>query len=142
MVTPSYPATSASVLDPVHGDYARCAVTAYWRFMPKEERHRTMRAYLGWGTSLDAPAANIRGAASDERWTEERRDALTWSDLEIPAPDPGRLGGVQDLVRAFDGRAKDRQGREKGWPMALLHMLIDPMLSAWVPAWVVEQYER
>ena len=26
--------------------------------------------------------------------------------------------------------------------MALVEMLVDPMLSAWVPGWVVEQYER
>jgi hypothetical protein len=49
------------------------------------------------------------------------------------------------LVRKFDGRkcqkGKER-GKEIGWGMALMEMLVDPALRAWAPRWVVEQYER
>ena len=41
----------------------------------------------------------------------------------------------------FEGK-KDRRGRVVGWAMALMEMLVDPLLVAWVPAWLVEQYER
>ena len=37
---------------------------------------------------------------------------------------------------------KDRRGRQVGWALALMEMLLDPLLVAWVPGWVVEQYER
>ena len=67
-------------------------------------------------------------------------DKRTWGTTDFVAP-LGRFLGVQDLVRKFDGR-KDRAGKEIGWAQALMEMLVDPMLVAWVPGWVVEQYER
>ena len=67
-------------------------------------------------------------------------DRRTWGSTEFVAP-LGRFLGVQDLVRKFDGK-KDNAGKEVGWAMALMEMLVDPMLVAWVPGWVVEQYER
>ncbi len=42
----------------------------------------------------------------------------------------------------FDTEKRDAQGRPLGWALALMEMLADPMLLAWVPGWVVEQYER
>ena len=42
----------------------------------------------------------------------------------------------------FDTQKRDAQGRPLGWALALMEMVIDPMLLAWVPGWVVEQYER
>ena len=44
--------------------------------------------------------------------------------------------GVRDLIEEFEGR---RQG---AWSFGLMEMLVDPVLVAWVPSWVVEQYER
>ena len=44
--------------------------------------------------------------------------------------------GVRDLYDRFEGR------RETNWGFALMEMLVDPVLSTWVPGWVVEQYER
>ena len=42
---------------------------------------------------------------------------------------------------AFDSRL-DSHGRQVGWGRALLEMLVAPVLSVWVPAWVAEQYVR
>ena len=47
-----------------------------------------------------------------------------------------RFLGVRDLIEEFEGR---RQG---AWSFGLMEMLVDPVLVAWVPSWVVEQYER
>ena len=44
--------------------------------------------------------------------------------------------GVHDLIEKFEGR------REGAWGFGLMEMLVDPVLVAWVPSWVVEQYER
>jgi hypothetical protein len=49
--------------------------------------------------------------------------------------------GVRDLYWKFEG-VRDRRGADEGWGLALMEMLSDPMLRQWVPAWVVEQYER
>ena len=54
----------------------------------------------------------------------------------------GRHLGVQDLVHKFDTARRDKDELELGWAMGLMEMLVDPMLSLWVPDWVVEQYER
>ena len=67
-------------------------------------------------------------------------EKVLWGATEFLQP-LGRFLGVQDLILKFDGR-RNTAGKENGWSMALLEMLVDPMLSAWVPAWVVEQYER
>ena len=53
-----------------------------------------------------------------------------------------RFLGVQGLVLEFDTERRDAKGRRLGWALALMEMLVGPMLSAWVPAWVREQYER
>ena len=44
--------------------------------------------------------------------------------------------GVRDLYDRFEGR------RDTNWGFAMMEMLVDPVLSTWVPSWVVEQYER
>ena len=54
----------------------------------------------------------------------------------------GKVLGVRDLVEKFDTDVVDGKGRKLGWAMALLEMLVDPMLVAWVPTWVREQCER
>ena len=49
--------------------------------------------------------------------------------------------GTRDLYTRFE-QAEDSKGRREGWTLALMEMLVDPMLRQWVPAWVIEQYER
>ena len=51
-----------------------------------------------------------------------------------PAAD--RFLGTSDLFMKFEG------GRRSRWGAALMEMLVDPLLSTWVPDWVTEQYER
>jgi len=123
MVTPSFSADCANVSHDRHEAYARAAVVAYWRLMPKQKRHEAImrHQYL---------------RAEDLTTTDTR----TWGTTDFAAP-LGRFLGVQDLVREFDGR-KNRAGKEIGWAQALMEMLVDPMLVSWVPGWVVEQYER
>ena len=57
--------------------------------------------------------------------------------MAAAAPELDAYLGVADLQQKFEDRA-----RGNGWSMALMEMLVDPMLSEWVPEWVVEQYER
>ena len=45
-------------------------------------------------------------------------------------------------MRKFDNYRKDADGRPAGWALALLEMLFDPVLSEWVPSWVLDQYGR
>mgnify|MGYP000946230171 CR=1 FL=1 len=45
--------------------------------------------------------------------------------------------GIEDLQWKFEDAPSGN-----GWAMAMMEMLVDPMLSEWVPEWVVEQYER
>ena len=35
-----------------------------------------------------------------------------------------------------------RRSGKIDWTFAMLEMLVDPVLKAWVPKWIVEQYER
>ena len=42
----------------------------------------------------------------------------------------------------FDADEVDGKGRTLGWALALMEMLVDPMLVAWVPSWLCEQYEQ
>ena len=57
------------------------------------------------------------------------------------APETDTYLGTRDLFAKFEG-IRDGRGVEEGWGLALMVMLIDPVLYRWVPAWVVEQYER
>ena len=123
MVTPAFSADCANVSHDRHEAYARTAVVAYWRLMPTQKRHEAIMEH--------------QYLRAEDLATTDRR---TWGTTEFAAP-MGRFLGVQDLVRQFDGR-KDRAGKEVGWAQALMEMLVDPMLVAWVPGWVVEQYER
>ena len=52
------------------------------------------------------------------------------------APEEERYLRVRDLYAAFE------RGQDDCWCLALMEMLTDPMLRQWVPAWVVEQFER
>ena len=106
-----------------HEAYARAQVVAYWRMIPTEERWRILFDFLG-----------VREAA---RGTVDTR---TWGGTQF-VWHVDRALGVQDLVMKFDG-GRDRRGRETGWAMGLLEMLVDPYLLAFVPGWVVEQYDR
>ncbi len=127
MVTPGFPADCASVLHDRHNDYARSAVGAHWRLMPTDLRHELLEA---------------RCAIEPQRleWSDPRR-TIEWSATKL-APHRERLLGVEDLVRAFDNDKVDRKGRKLCWAMALMEMLVDPMLVAWVPSGLREQYER
>ena len=57
------------------------------------------------------------------------------------APGEDRFLGVRNLYWLFDVE-KGRRGCDDCWGLALMEMLTDPMLRQWVPAWVIEQYER
>ncbi len=46
--------------------------------------------------------------------------------------DVRRYLGIGDLIDAFDGK----------WGDALMEMLVDLVLSQWVPNYVIEQYNR
>ena len=109
MLSPGFSADSASVLHPRHGDYARTAIVAHWRMMPTAERHAIMAA-----------------------WHDNSKKPF-WGH-SLFTRQVGRFLGIQDLVRMFDGRRKDRTGRDISWAFALLEMLVDPVLSRCVPA--------
>lgn len=123
MVTPSFSADCARVSHDRHEAYARTAVVAFWRMLPTLKRHQAI-----------ADHQHLR--------PEDLRDhdKVFWGATEFLQP-IGRYLGVQDLILRFDER-KDRAGEGVGWGMALVEMLVDPMLSAWVPGCVVEQCER
>ena len=57
------------------------------------------------------------------------------------APTTDRFLGVRDLYWQFDVE-QGKRGCDECWGLALMEMITDPMLRQWVPAWVVEQYER
>jgi hypothetical protein len=124
MVTPRYSADCASVQSEVHEGYARCAVVAYWRLMTTAERHKLILEHQGL-----------------TEYTDGGIEKRIWGGTDFKNPGFDRFLGVQDLVCKFDG-IRDRAGKASGWTMALLEMLVDPVLAAWVPGWVVEQYER
>ena len=74
-----------------------------------------------------------------------------------------RFLGLADLVEAFElgatrtevswvgdsasgwkerERVCKKRPRNCDWAFAMIEMLLDPVLSAWIPKWIVEQYER
>ena len=57
------------------------------------------------------------------------------------SPDEARYLGTRELYYKFEGKLDGRHNNV-GWTLALMEMLIDPMLTQWVPVWLVEQYER
>ena len=130
MVTPSWSANCARVLSDKHSDYARSAVIAYWRLMPTVERHEALREAL-----------LLEPDVTQEVLAEEPIRTVTFGHSVFRMP-PNRFLGVQDLVLKFDTEKRDGKGRRVGWALALMEMLVDPMLSRWVPSWVREQYER
>ena len=144
MVTPSYSADCASVVDKRHEGFARMCVVAFWRHMATARRYAMIEAaglqadVRRWGGSVFEDPAVHAGAGA--------------SELD-------RFLGYRDLVMAFEGRRTcevtwclvDGVRRAKmdskccvkyGWPYALMEMLVDPLLSTWVPGWIVEQYRR
>ena len=118
MVTPSLSADCANVTHARHELYARTCVVAYWRLMPTKERRDL---YLKARVDMKLPIACVGS-------TDLKVLFLT-TDGTLEA---GRFLGVQDLVAEFDGR----------WGGAMLEIMVDPILSEWVPNWVVEQYEH
>ena len=126
MVKPALSADCASVLSERHELYARCAVLAYWRLMPTAERYDLIREHQGLS---EHTAAGV---------LEQR----LWGATQFVDPGGGdRFLGSQDLFLKFDG-VSDKAGKCLGWTYALMEMLIDPVLAAWVPGWVVDQYDR
>ena len=129
MVTPSFSADCANVEHASHESFARAAVIAYWRHMAKEDRHALIRE------KMQAPlkvVPEVCFGATDFR-------------APLPSavsPETQRYLGVRDLFHWFEGRVRDGRGRDVGWGFGLMEMLTDPLLLQWVPAWVVEQYER
>ena len=130
MVTPSYSADCANVQHAAHAGYAKACVIAYWRLMPTKERHDLYK---------------------DQRIKEQPDDnvgdsMLGWTNFEDPFQVGGfreqdRFLGIQDFYTAFEGRTHGPR-KVDGWSLGLLEMLVDPVLSTWVPKWVREQYER
>ena len=124
MVTPSFSADCANVEHKSHENYARAAVVAYWRHMSTEERYRLIRRECETGR-LAAIDDCFIGAT---RFEQPRPNALD--------PTADRFLGTTDLFIKFEGLRASR------WGYALMEMLVDPLLSTWVPDWVIEQYER
>ena len=66
-------------------------------------------------------------------------DEVCWGSTPFEDPSADRFLGIRDLFGKFDAKGSSEQGK---WGLGLMEMLVDPMLKEWVPAWVVEQYER
>jgi hypothetical protein len=149
MVTPRMAASCALVSHDRHAAYARVCVVAYWRHMPTKKRYDLIG----------------RGPLADNVGDVRRWGGTIFEEpgLVGGAPLLERCLGVGDLVHAFEGpRVREMRWREKDdgggkeqmvwrmrsgswkydWTWALMEMLVDPVLRAWVPDWVVEQYER
>ena len=121
MVTPCYGADCANVEHPSHESYARGAVIAYWRHMPTVKRREMIDA------QMQAPVKAV--------------PAVCVGSTDFAAPREDRYLGVRDLWAKFAAACGGR-GQDRFWGLMLLEMLTDPLLLQWVPAWVVEQYER
>ena len=121
MVTPHFSADCANVEHASHESYARMAVIAYWRHMSTVERHRQIDAVMQVG-SLD----RICSGAT----------AFVDPPAVAGAPLEDRFLGIRDLYVKFE------RGTDDCWGLGLLEMLVDPMLSQWVPSWLIEQYDR
>jgi hypothetical protein len=150
-VTPGFGADCACVGHGLHEAYARRCVVAFWRLMPTVERWEMMRGvgpyvsplYMG-GTRLDAPMSH-GGAPLLDRF-------LGIGDLCAAFEGPMRQemwfkSDAVDKQHEFVQRRRARKDKAKatpvyGWGFALVEMLVDPVLRAWVPQWVVEQFER
>ena len=130
MVTPSYGAHCANVQHSAHAGYAKACVIAYWRLMPTEDRHKV---YM----NQNVQSGNAKKICVHTLGGTEFVAPLVVSGGE----DMTRFLGVSDLYAKFEGRAYGRRYVD-GWALALLEMLVDPVLLAWVPKWVREQYER
>ena len=128
MVTPAYGADCANVQHAHHEGYARANVIAHWRQMSTVRRHAMIEAQTGvravprlcWGGSVFQDPYDRAGSPA--------------------VAGPGRFLGVQDLWNLF-GAVHGREA-EIFWGLMFLEMITDPLLHQWVPAWVVEQYER
>ena len=153
MVTPALRADAARVDHGSHGVYARTCVVAFWRMMATKARYEllegmtTARDRRRWGGSFFEEPAEHAGfpladrllgvrdlvAQFDAEW---KRTEVRWRRAGAEAGG-GEGDGLQWVVERTRGR-----GWKFGWAMALMEMVVDPVLSLWVPAWVVEQYKR
>ena len=148
-VTPGFSADCACVDHGLHEAFAQRCVIAFWRLMPTQRRHKL------W-------------AEKGSRSCDGRLLGSTRFDVPVEHagfPDADRHLGIGDLYTAFSGTHRsewqwiyDRSGDHKhtekrflrkdtakpcyGWGFALVEMLLDPVLKAWVPQWVREQFER
>ena len=144
MVTPAFSSDCASVEHVRHEAYARTCVVAFWRHMPTARRYRMIEQ-----AGLDADVRRWGGTVFEEPPVHAGAEP---SEVD-------HFLGVRDLVMAFDGRKTreviwihaDGARRAKmdsrcsvqyGWRYALMEMLVDPVLSKWVPEWIGEQYRR
>jgi hypothetical protein len=144
-VTPAFSADSAAVGHALHEAYARRCVVAYWRLMPTKDRYecvREARKYVAVDTR------RFGGTLMLEPTTHAGSTPAFFD----------RYLGSQDLYDAFEGVQRReliwdegsgawtervlRRPVNCGWAFALMEMLVDPVLSEWVPKWIVEQYER
>ena len=145
MVTPGLSADCACVAHDRHEVYARTCVVAFWRHMPTLERYKL-------ADRLDEPQKDKRrygGSVFNEPYVHAAGEPslldrhLGVYDLELQFHDRKlsemHLDAEHDRWQVYE---RKRGTWKYGWPMALMEMLVDPMLMAWVPAWVREQYER
>jgi len=122
-VTPQMSADSADVSSPRHEVFARSCVIAYWRLLTRQEHLGLYNSALAEGYIVAVDQVELGGTVFEEPL--------------LPAGFPlnARFLGCVDLVGKFDGAPSC-------WGLALMEMLVDPVLCGWVPAPVVEQYER
>ena len=104
-----------------------------------------------WGGSFFEDPAEHAGAPLLDRFLgvrdlvgqfdgERKTVEVRWRRAEVEE-EGGGGGGASSEAQWFVKRVRGR-GWKYGWPMALMEMLVDPVLSLWVPSWVVEQYKR
>jgi len=148
MVTPSMPASAASVLHDRHEIFARTCVVACWRCMSSGDRARlwnSMPIKEPWffgGTVLQPPLPHAGARPSELDHFIGVRDLVAALDgpksVELVWRRPGE-GSADDYE--FHQR-RIRKPVSYGWAYALMEMLVDPVLLEWVPDYIVEQYRR
>ena len=128
MVTPAYSADCANVAHAAHEGFARASVVAHWRHMPTSERYAMIEKQdpcravprACWGGSVFETPPDIAGAPAEQR---------------------ARFLGVRDLWAKFEA-THSALAQDEFWALLLLEMITDPVLRQWVPAWLLELYER
>ena len=147
-VAPNFSADCAEVDHGLHDEYAKANVLAFWRLMNTRSRFQVARdgpcavdkRLLG-STSFGTPT--IRAGAEPSEFDRH----LGLADL-VEAFESGatrtELYWVRDGAKGWKERERvcKKRPRNCDWAFAMIEMLLDPVLSAWIPQWIVEQYER